>query len=147
MANTNGNARQHSVRMMTPKRSGEYLSDSFDGLSGSKLAERDDESKDCVRRSNAHSAIKDITQTLASFCLKPDLYGRNLWPKQKKKSCEECDTGIISADIREMKQQDDQTATEYGISLPKWSVDEVCGEKYHHDPFIKPAHNVISHKA
>ncbi len=75
MANTNGNARQHSVRMMTPKRSGEYLSDttveSFDGLSGSKLAERDDESKDWVRSSNAHSAIKDITQTLGSFCLNP----------------------------------------------------------------------------
>ena len=139
------------MRMMTPKRSGEYVSnttvDSFDGLSGSKLAERDDESKDWVRSSNAHSAIKDTTQTLASFCLKPDLYGRNLWPKQKRKSCEKCDTGNTSAGIREMKQQDNQATAEYGISLPKRKVDEVCGEKHHDHSFIKPAINVISQKA
>jgi hypothetical protein len=66
--------------------------------------------------------------------------------KIKAKSCEKCDTENISTDIREMKQQDNQATAEYGISLPKRSVDEVCGAKYHHHSFIKPALNVISQK-
>jgi hypothetical protein len=40
-------------------------------LSGSKLADRDDESKDWFQRSNVDSTIKDVIQTLASFCLDP----------------------------------------------------------------------------
>ena len=57
---------------MTPQRSGEIesLVNTFDGLLGSKFAERDDEYSDCVRRSNAHRAIKHATQTLAKICLK-----------------------------------------------------------------------------
>ncbi len=58
------------MRTMTPQRSGDLESDTLDGLFGSKFADRDEESNDCVLRSNAHSAIKHVTQTLANFCLK-----------------------------------------------------------------------------
>jgi hypothetical protein len=44
-----------------------------------------------------------------------------------------------SSSVHEMKQKNDKTAQESGISLPKWKLYEVRGEKYHEQTFIKPA--------
>lgn len=58
---------------MTPVRSGDKEFESLDGSRGSKFAERDDDNNAWVRRSKAHKAINETTQTLANICLKADL--------------------------------------------------------------------------
>ena len=44
-----------------------------------------------------------------------------------------------------MKQKDDNAPTKNEVSLPKWVLNQVCGEKHHHRPFIKPAIIVSNH--
>ncbi len=73
IVDNSGIKRQSSVRTMTPCKSCDTSDKSLDGFLGSKFAERDDESRDCVRSNRAHSAINDTTQTLANICLKCDL--------------------------------------------------------------------------